>query len=265
MCNPAGGVSLRLADVLKFIRAHNQGETKGGLLHAATFRRIHTKLEQGGTPIFAFDHEWPVTGRAIAHNGSNGRNYAHLVCFPDKQAGMIYAANVAPIPAAAGFKLFNLAKSSAFPKDWPSPSFAPPLVRGKSIEGEGLEVHDITGGAIELQNWPSNSGGGQLWWHRAKSGEKLTLRFKVPASGNYRVTGVFGGNKDFGKVRSSLGRAVHEFDFNNSKLDWGEFVVAETYLEAGIHTLVFEALNSSGANGIVCHVALDVLIFDKIG
>jgi putative heme-binding domain-containing protein len=124
-----------------------------------------------------------------------------------------------------------------------------------AMEGEGMKVLGVTGGATKPQgmgNFRASrwSGGSQLWWTGAKPGAVLTLALPVAVSGNYSLKAVLTKARDYGVAAVSLdGKPVPngEQDFYNfpdvvtsGELDWGMHL-----LEAGEHKL---EVKITGAN-----------------
>jgi hypothetical protein len=102
----------------------------------------------------------------------------------------------------------------------------PAPVKG-AIEGESLKP-EATGGKIEIQEgfWEL-SGGKQIWWMDAASGDQLKVRFKVPEAGRYELFGHFGHARDYGihtiRLLDRYGKQLlspKQFDFFNDGIKW---------------------------------------------
>ena len=261
-CNPAGGISLTLADFARWMRAHLAGEASGGILPARAFRALHTAEGDGGIPAYGLGQAWPALGRNLSHSGSNGRNFADHCLLPERGAGVFLAANAVPPPEsrAAGFLRVALL-ADALPGRGPRPALDPPLLAPPGeIEGEALEVVRLTGGGVQFQNFPRLSGGFQLWWSGAEDGDTLVLRGRAARAGRYAVSAVFGSNRDFGAATVAIaGGLSRRLDFKADALRWDDRDLGETTLPSGPFDVTVTAHGSAGAGGIVCHLALDVL------
>jgi CubicO group peptidase (beta-lactamase class C family) len=172
VCNPAGGISLTLEGVARWMQAHLNGEKRGeqsgeraaSILSTEMFKTIHTSREQGGVTAFGINSLSPALGRSLNHNGSNSRNYANLMILPERGVGVFFATNVVPPPnTPSQFLIWNTLVARALEGHWPKPSLAPPEPNARgTIEGEALEVVKITGGSLDFQNFKRISGQFQI-------------------------------------------------------------------------------------------------------
>jgi CubicO group peptidase (beta-lactamase class C family) len=98
---PAGRVHLTLGDWSKYAIAHLVGETDGGVLQPATFKKLHS-LPFGGEYGFGWgivyrpwakSAEFTSTGKVLAHDGSNQQNYASIWLAPDTKFGLLVVTN----------------------------------------------------------------------------------------------------------------------------------------------------------------------------
>ena len=83
-----------------------------------------------------------------------------------------------------------------------------------AIEGESLEVDQVSGGNTQVQNasfgW---SGDAQLWWMDGKKGDKLVLEFPAEKAGRYTVLANVTKASDYAIVRLSVnGEQSKELD-----------------------------------------------------
>jgi CubicO group peptidase (beta-lactamase class C family) len=258
VCNPAGGVSLALPGVAKWVHAHLKGS---GILDAESFHTIHTSLQEGGVPAFGVGTGSPALGRTLTHSGSNGRNFANLMILPDRGLGVFLAVNaVPPDDSPANWALWNTLLATALPGKWPTPATTPPSPSADGmIEGEALEVVRIDGGSMEFQEQASCSGKFQLWWAGAKDGNKLVVRFRVPRAGRYTIQATCAKNSDYGDATLALGNLSKRLSFKTKALRWDAVDLGDVDLTAGPHDLTVTAHGSAGQNGVACHLGLDVL------
>ena len=266
LCNPAGGISLTLAEVARWVQAHlNDGQRPGkqgsGILSKESLKTIHTAEKDGGVPAFHVGSQMPVLGTSLRHGGSNGRNLADLMILPERGVGIFVAVNAVPpdnIPAH--WMLWNTLLASALPGKWPRPALQPPKPNAAgTVEGEALEVVRLTGGSVDFQNFNELSQKFQLWWSGAKDGNELVLRLHVPRQGRYSVEGIFARNADFGEATIKFGDIEKRLTFKTDRLNWERIGLGETKLAAGPQELHVTAHGSAGQQGVVCHLGLDVL------
>jgi CubicO group peptidase (beta-lactamase class C family) len=266
VANPAGGLSLSLDQCGLWMQAHLRGEQAGGIVSPAMFKALHTPLEQGGVaPIGVTMHDSQL-GRHLWMGGTNGRNGADYMILLDRGFGLFTAINAAPPPEnPQNFFLMQTLLSFAQPGR-PAPALVPPQpdADGK-IEGEALDIAHVGGGHIAFQRFQRLSREWQLWWNGAKDGEQLQLRFAVPASGRYAIEGTFARNRDYGDATFALRGLRTRLSFRADRLAWETMPLGETVLEAGVHELAVTANGNAGADGIACHLGLDVLRLRQIG
>lgn len=127
---------------------------------------------------------------------------------------------------------------------------------GGAIEGEALEVVNVTGGKPGKQGmggfgsdkW---SDGAQLFWPAGKKGAKLTVKLPVEDAGEYDLNLVLTRAKDFGIVKVSLdGKTVfkHVDLFHGSDVvTTGVLTKKDVKLAAGDHELTFEIIGANPA------------------
>lgn len=93
---PAGRIHMAIGDWARFVQAHILGDSVGGLVSAATFRKLHT-------PPFGDDYAlgWGITkrpwanGAAWVHSGSNNQNFAVVWVAPARRFAVLVATNAA--------------------------------------------------------------------------------------------------------------------------------------------------------------------------
>ncbi|SPE58629.1 Beta-lactamase [Verrucomicrobia bacterium] len=100
---PAGRVHCSLDDLAAYVVCHMEGERRGGLLKAETFRRLHTPPEGGDYACgwVCVDRGW-AGGRALMHNGSNTMWFLVMWLAPQKDFAAIAATNIGGDDAAKG-------------------------------------------------------------------------------------------------------------------------------------------------------------------
>lgn len=137
----------------------------------------------------------------------------------------------------------------------------PPIDSGTSrikdvLEAEELTVKKVTGGKTSVQEmagFPKDkwSGGKQLFWSGAKTGDRLELAFEVPAKGNYAIDAAFTMARDFGIVRIAVdeGTFATPLDLYNfpDVISTGAQPLATMILDAGPHKLAFEMVGVNPA------------------
>lgn len=92
--SPAGRVHCSLDDLARYAIAQMEGEGKGGLLKAETFRKLHTP-PAGSDYAFGWlcpKRDW-AGGQALMHNGSNTMWYTVMWLAPEKDFSVIVASN----------------------------------------------------------------------------------------------------------------------------------------------------------------------------
>lgn len=261
VCNPAGGISLTLEGVARWMQAHLNGEDKPSILSTEMFKTIHTAAKSGGVPALGIGKHSPALGRSLNHNGSNGRNFANMMILPERRVGIFFAVNCVPAERTpTEWFIWNTLVSLALPGKWPGPAAKPPVPDSRNIiEGEALQVVQLTGGHLEFQNFKKTSSQFQLFWSGARNGEQLVLRFQVPSAGNYSLDGTFAHNRDFGTAHFKIGSLEKSLNFRADKLGWSRVNLGECRLDAGPQTIVVTARGSAGHNGIECHLGFDAL------
>ena len=132
------------------------------------------------------------------------------------------------------------------------------------IQGENLFIVSKTAGQLSLQNFTNLYGNFQLWWSGAKSKDKLIVRHRLSRAGKYSVKFKTCFNRGYGKVVVSIGSYKRELDFDSDKLEWRAVDLGVIDLNTQ-NDWSFEAVDSAGENGIVCHLGLDALQFVAVG
>jgi CubicO group peptidase (beta-lactamase class C family) len=92
---PAGAVHCSLDDLARYTIAHLEGERAGGLLKAATFRKLHTPPEGQDYACgwVSVERSW-AGGKALTHSGSNGLWFVTIWLAPGKGFAVISATNL---------------------------------------------------------------------------------------------------------------------------------------------------------------------------
>lgn len=123
------------------------------------------------------------------------------------------------------------------PAQLPLEEIIAPRVAGV-IEGESMLV-SATGGKTEVQDgYEECSGFQQLWWHGAAIGDKLTLHLEVPEAGQYRLSGHFCTNNDYGVHTLSFnGTELKSIDFYSPDLKWRSEELGVVTCRKGENTL----------------------------
>ncbi len=104
-----------------------------------------------------------------------------------------------------------------------------------AIEGEGLEVLEVTGGTHEAQEgfWEL-SGQKQRWWMDAKVGDRLVLKLPVAAAGTYELIANICHAKDYGIHEIRLnGKRLAQIDFYSDGLGWKKESLGTVTLDKG--------------------------------
>jgi CubicO group peptidase (beta-lactamase class C family) len=91
---PAGRVHCTLSDLAKYAICHMEGEGRGGVLKAETFRRLHTPPAGADYACGwgAVQRSW-AGGVALTHSGSNTMWYVVMWLAPAKDFAVIVATN----------------------------------------------------------------------------------------------------------------------------------------------------------------------------
>ncbi len=258
--NPAGGLALTLADFGRWMQAHMNGEISGGILSQAMFKSLHMAEDRGGARAFALGNH--SMGRTLSHGGSNGRNSAMGIVFPDEGVGLFLGINAAAsTPIQASHLVWNTLYATAFPGRWPLPL---PSSHHSRTQMERLRARR-SNSFVHLEglstfNDPkayranfSCGGGG------AKDGDSLVLRLNVPRKGRYAVEAIFGRNIDYGSSTFAFGPILKRIDFRAEKLAWDTISIGDGNFEAGSYDLTVTAHGNAGDRGINCHLGLDLL------
>ena len=118
-----------------------------------------------------------------------------------------------------------------------------------AIEGESLEVVEVTGGETQIQELDERySGEKHLWWTGAKPGDKLVLAIPVNDAGTYELEMQLTKAVDYGIVQLSLdgvplGGPIDLY--NDGVIPTGPLSFGRRELSAGTHRLTVEI---TGAN-----------------
>ncbi len=265
LCHPAGGVSLTLDGMAKYMQVHLNAGRRKSILSQAGFKTLHTESEKGGVPGFGIGSMGLILGRSLAHNGSNGRNFAYLMLLPERGLGIFLAVNASAVDLIpTHWMIWNTLLATALPGKWPRPAQKPPAPSNGLIEGEALNFVRIDSGELEFQNFDNLSHKINLFWAGAKHGKQLVMSFQIAKKGRYAVDGVFTFSTDYGAVTVKLGGTQKKIDFRSKNLRWETVSLGDIMLDAGVHQITFTAHGNSGENGIVSHLGLDVLKFRKL-
>jgi hypothetical protein len=112
---------------------------------------------------------------------------------------------------------------------------APPKPVAGALEGEDLQIVQITGGTTEQQGgfWEL-SAGKQLWWKDPNPGERLALRLPIHEAGRYEVFGNFCHARDYGIHKMRLdGHEIPQIDFYGTGVTWKKESLGTFDLPAG--------------------------------
>ncbi|MGV3615693.1 MAG: DUF2961 domain-containing protein [Fimbriimonas sp.] len=127
------------------------------------------------------------------------------------------------------------------------PKMEPPKPVEGAIEGEKMDVVEMTGGVRENQGgfWGLSSGL-QLWWREPQVGNRLRLRLPVKEAGTYEVVGNFCHAGDYGIHRIKVnGKDAGTHDFYGEGVNWKRISLGTMTLPAGNVEIEVEAV---GAN-----------------
>jgi hypothetical protein len=128
---------------------------------------------------------------------------------------------------------------SADPLTTPFPELPKPKPVEGALEGEDLNVVEMTGGERERQTgfWQTSKET-QLWWKHMKAGDRLVVEFPVEKAGRYEIVAHLCGARDYGRHRLFLdGKEVGLFDFYNGSLVWNKHSLGVHDLAAGARRL----------------------------
>ncbi|MDR3691990.1 MAG: DUF2961 domain-containing protein [Fimbriimonas sp.] len=135
-----------------------------------------------------------------------------------------------------------------------------------ALEGEALEIASKTGGVTEVQDgfWKC-SGGKQLWWRDAQTGDKLVLKIPVSEDGTYEIVGNFCQARDYGihKIKVN-GKEVAPIDFFSPDLDWNKHTLGLFSLAKGTALLEIECMGHHEGADPHNMFGLDYLLLKKI-
>ncbi len=102
---PVGAVKLSLRDWAAFALDQMAGERgEGRLLSAGTYRLLHTPQGETDAALgWGVRLDWPAGApqRMLSHAGSNGYNYALIALLPERNSGVLIAANAGEGTSAA--------------------------------------------------------------------------------------------------------------------------------------------------------------------
>lgn len=145
------------------------------------------------------------------------------------------------------------------------PLMEPPKPVAGAIEGEKLEVLEMTGGQRESQGgfWPLSSGY-QLWWRNPEVGNRLRLKVNVKEAGTYEVVGNFCHAADYGIHRMKLnGKDLGTRDFYGTGIDWKKVTLGTIELPKGDVELEVEAVGANAQAKPGRMFGLDYLLLNK--
>lgn len=112
-----------------------------------------------------------------------------------------------------------------------------------AIEGESLEVLDVSAGFTQIQGlgdrWSDDR---QLWWLGADTGSKLVLNLPCDHAGRYTINAGLTYARDYGIVTIRLNGKVLKEDLNlyNPELQWKEITLGDAELNQGNNRLEIE-------------------------
>jgi len=134
-----------------------------------------------------------------------------------------------------------------------------------ALEGEDLEIASVTGGKTEIQDgfWKC-SGGKQLWWRDAQTGDKLVLKIPIPENGVYDIVGNFCQARDYGIHKITLnGQQAGQVDFYSPDLDWNKHSLGTFTFLKGTVMLEIECAGHNPAADPRNMFGLDYLLLNK--
>ncbi|HLU48910.1 MAG TPA: VCBS repeat-containing protein, partial [Planctomycetota bacterium] len=141
-----------------------------------------------------------------------------------------------------------------------------------ALEAENLKA-TASGGTATKQGMSGFkkdrwSGGAQLFWNGAKSGDRLELELPVEKAGTYEITTVLTRARDYGIVRILIGDrelvpALDLFDWPDV-VTTGVLTLGREKLEAGKHRLVFEITGANRAAAAGHRVGIDWVKLERV-
>jgi hypothetical protein len=145
------------------------------------------------------------------------------------------------------------------------PKLDPPKPVEGAIEGENLDVVEMTGGQREAQGgfW-ALSAGKQLWWRGAEVGNRLRIRVPVKEAGTYEIVGHLGHAADYGIHRMRInGKDLGTHDFFGQGVEWKRIVLGTVELPQGDAILEVEAVGANPNAKPGRMFGLDYLLLNK--
>jgi hypothetical protein len=145
------------------------------------------------------------------------------------------------------------------------PKLDPPKPVEGAIEGESLDVLEMTGGQREAQSgfW-ALSAGKQLWWRGVEVGNRLRIRVPIKESGTYEVIGNFCHAADYGIHRLRLnGKDLGTHDFFGPGVEWKRVSLGTLELAQGDAILEVEAVGANPNAKPGRMFGLDYLLLNK--
>lgn len=144
----------------------------------------------------------------------------------------------------------------------------PALQVAGAIEGENLEVVNVSGGTIETQNIPQFrwSNDRQLWWINGSPGDELELDFPVDEAGSYRVVANLTKAADYGMVEILVnGKPADQeaYDRFHSTVDHDKIDLGTFDLSEGKNSLVFRIVGTNPQAIKKYMVGLDYLLLEQ--
>ncbi|MCP4707047.1 MAG: DUF2961 domain-containing protein [Planctomycetes bacterium] len=138
--------------------------------------------------------------------------------------------NVAPAEAEA--------RRAVTRKPW---DVKPPRKVEGALEGELLEVKEVTGGGVRVQNvarfnWSNDR---QVWWVDGGVGDRLVLEFEAQQAGRVRVAAGLTKASDYGVVKIGVNGAtvIEQLDLYNPQVTGEEIVLGWCEVKQGANRL----------------------------
>lgn len=238
---PAGHVSMRLADYGRILRS-TIAAGRGGAWVPSWF------VGQSASGL----------GRQLAHDGSNGRNFARAVVYPDADLALAVTCNCAGGPRLDA--AVRAVHSAILARRAPS---VLPVAEGGVIEGEALAV-TAWSGDLAVQSFGGLSGGRQLWWTGARAGDRIVLRGRAAVPGRQRVIARLCFAPDYGEVEVTLGPTTRALSGRAPQLEWRDVELGIVEPVDGVIELAVRARSDSGEGGVVALLGLDVVRLEAL-
>jgi len=133
------------------------------------------------------------------------------------------------------------------------------------IEGENMEMVNISGGEMQYQAHGRWSNGMQLYLWNIKTGDKAEFQFDCDYPGEYQFIGLFTIAPDYGKFNIYLNgnKITNNLDLQHSGVDVKEVNLRQVTLRQGWNTFTVE-LSEFPKGQSVCCFGIDRLCFWKV-